>query len=396
MLTLLSFITLRTYIDQNLNLIARSIAYSAEAAAVFGDTAAAQDVLVQISSREELGSARILDAEGQVLAHYEARADGAVEPARLHDLHVRWAPRAEALIVADGKPFGRVVVQGNGKVYLFFLLKVLGAIGVCLAAIAWMVSGLSRRIERDLVQPLNRLASLTHKARTDRNPGLRAPAAEVREIHELGEDFNALLAEIESREASLVARHDTLKTVNESLSYLAFHDQLTGLPNRASFLKRASETIEARIPQEGNVAVLFLDCDDFKHINDSLGHAAGDEVLMATAQRVRAVLRDGDVVARLGGDEFAVLLSPIRGIDDAERLADKIAQAIREPLHTTAFGALLTSASVGVALCPDHGEDVDAVLEAADAAMYRAKARGNGNVCVFDTVLDGMAKPIVA
>lgn len=396
MLTLLSFLTLRTYVDQNLTLVARSIAYSAEAAAVFGDSATAQDVLMLIASREGLGSARILDAKGRLLADYQARTDQTVDLGRLHELATRWSPQAQAPIVADGKAFGQVVVHGNSEVYLLFLLKVLAAIGLCMAAIAWLVSGLSRRIERDIVQPLDRLASLTRKARTERALDLRAPAAVVREIHELGEDFNALLAEIESREASLVARHDTLRTANESLSYLAFHDHLTGLPNRASFLQRATEAIQTHRAHDEKVAVLYLDCDDFKRVNDCHGHAAGDELLVEVARRIRGLLRETDFVARLGGDEFGVLLAPIRGVDDAVRLADKIATAIRGPLESRTLAALQPSASVGVALCPEHGADIDTVLEAADAAMYRAKARGTGGVEVFDAGIDNITRPMVA
>ena len=260
----------------------------------------------------------------------------------------------------------------------------------------WLVARLSRRVESDIVWPLNRLAALTRTARTERALSLRAPAATVKEIHDLGEDFNALLAEIESREASLVAKHETLRTVNESLSYLAFHDNLTGLPNRASFLDRASRMVSAPRTQGESCALLFLDCDRFKETNDALGHAAGDELLVQVARRIRSRLRDGDFVARLGGDEFAVLLSPIRAAEDAQRIASTIAAAIRAPMDSAAFGRIEASASVGVAMLPETGGSLEQWLAAADAAMYRAKARSRGSVEVFEARIDDEVRPLVA
>jgi diguanylate cyclase len=395
-LTLVSFVTLRTYVDRNLTLIARSISYTAEAATVFGDGAAAQEVLALIGEREDLRAARIVDRRGRTLATYQARNDDALDASLTRVAALLFAQEADASITHEAREYGQVQVQGRGIVYLYFLLKVAAAIGMCTAAIAWLVARLSRRIERDIVWPLNRLASLTRTARTERALALRAPAAAVKEIHELGEDFNALLAEIESREASLVAKHDTLRSANESLSYLAFHDNLTGLPNRASFLERATQAIQAQRGRQDKVALLYLDCDRFKAINDGLGHAAGDELLVEVARRVRMQLRDGDFVARLGGDEFAVLLSPIRAAEDAQRIAAKIAQAIQAPVASAAFGRFDSSASLGVAVFPDHGGDLEELLAAADAAMYRAKARAHGSVEVFDAGIDEVSRPMVA
>ena len=395
-LTGVSFLTLRTYVDQNLTLVARSISYTAEAATVFGDAAAAQEVLTLIATREDLRAAQIVDRRGRTLATFRAGSEGALDAGLLGVATALLSPQASAAITHDANPYGRVVVHGNGSVYLLFLLKVMAGIGLCTAAIAWLVARLSRRIEADIVGPLNRLASLTRTARAERALALRAPAAVVKEIHELGEDFNALLAEIQSREASLVAKHDTLKTANESLAYLAFHDSLTGLPNRASFLEHAGKAVQAQRGRADKAAVLYLDCDRFKAINDALGHAAGDEILIEVARRIRALLRDGDFVARLGGDEFAVLLAPIRAVDDAARIAAKIAAAVGTPIASAAFGTIESSASIGVAVYPDHGTGVDELLAAADAAMYRAKAQQQGSCEVFDAGLDDVARPMVA
>jgi diguanylate cyclase (GGDEF)-like protein len=396
-LTMVSFLTLRTYVEQNLTLVARSIAYAAEAATVFNDPASATDVVTLIAEQEGMLSADITRRGGSAPMASYVRDRSAPLDATFGRLGTLLFPlQATAPITHEGAEVGRVTVHGNGGVYLLFLLKVVVAVAGCMAAIGWWVSQLSRRIESEIVNPLNSLASLTRTARTERALGLRAPPAVVQEIHTLGEDFNALLAEIQSREAELVAKHDNLKDANESLSFLAFHDSLTGLPNRASFLQHASRAAFASRDRASSVAILYIDSDNFKSVNDRLGHAAGDDVLIETARRIRALLRESDIVARLGGDEFAVLLAPIRGADDATRIAAEIAAALREPVKSARFGTIESSASIGIGVFPGHGATVEALLLAADAAMYRAKTRQPGSYWMFDPALDAQTSTSAA
>jgi diguanylate cyclase (GGDEF)-like protein len=387
-LTMVSLLTLRTYVEQNLQLVARSIAYTAEAATVFNDPASAVEAISLIAAQEGLLRAEIVRRNGSTLARYVRDGEAGVDGTLARAGTLLFPLQAKAPVTHQGAEFGQVVVHGNGGVYVLYLLKVVAAVAGCMAVIGWWVSRLSRRIEHDIVKPLNSLASLTRTARTERSLGLRAPPAVVHEIHTLGEDFNALLSEIQSREAELVAKHEDLKTANESLSYLAFHDSLTGLPNRASFLQHATRAVATGRGQGSRAAVLYIDSDSFKSINDTLGHAAGDDVLIETARRIRGLLRESDAVARLGGDEFAVLLAPIRGEEDAMRIADEIARALRAPVTSARFGAIDTSASIGVAVFPRHGNTAQALLVAADAAMYRAKTTQPGSYCVFDSELD--------
>jgi len=161
------------------------------------------------------------------------------------------------------------------------------------------------------------------------------------------------------------------------LDFIAHHDSLTGLPNRLQLQLRLEHGIAWARRHDSRLAVLFLDIDRFKEINDTLGHDAGDQVLAQFAQRLRQCVREVDTVARQGGDEFIVLLAELRSAHDAQQVADKIIAAIAAPF-TVHGQALAVAASVGVAVYPDDEIDLDHLVEKADLAMYAAKQRGRG------------------
>jgi diguanylate cyclase (GGDEF)-like protein len=166
------------------------------------------------------------------------------------------------------------------------------------------------------------------------------------------------------------------------IRHLANHDALTGLPNRRRFNERLREALAA--PGRGGVAVLLLDLDHFKNVNDTLGHQAGDALLRSAAARIRACTREGDLVARLGGDEFAVLMQGDAGRRErAEALAGRIASALAEPFAIDRYRASV-AASIGVATAAGPGASADAMLRHADVALYRAKAAGRGTHRVFE------------
>ncbi|HEX5685913.1 MAG TPA: PAS-domain containing protein [Ideonella sp.] len=164
----------------------------------------------------------------------------------------------------------------------------------------------------------------------------------------------------------------------ERIRYLATHDDLTGLPNRVWF----SELLQLAIQRAGRhgrqFAVLFIDLDQFKSINDTLGHGVGDELLRAVAQRLKSCLRSADVVARLGGDEFVVLLQDLHGSDDAAAVARKILSAVVEPVQVHGLHCRVT-ASIGICLFPDDAQDEHTLMKNADIAMYSAKDQGKNN-----------------
>ncbi|HYH05500.1 MAG TPA: EAL domain-containing protein [Thermoanaerobaculia bacterium] len=165
------------------------------------------------------------------------------------------------------------------------------------------------------------------------------------------------------------------KRAEEQIEFHAYHDVLTHLPNRKLFTDRLRHSLTRAKRNNKPAAVMFIDIDHFKSINDTMGHTAGDELLLEMARRLRECVRDDDTVARLGGDEFTIILSELRQAEDAVQVAEKILAAVQEPLRISGK-PITVSASIGIALYPVDGIDPESLLRNADSAMYRAKEEG--------------------
>ena len=370
-LTLLGVLALRVYAEHNLHLIARSINYTVEAAVVFNDSAAATEALSLIASTEEVAQAEVFDANGKLLAQWVRPETGMLSQVELGLAHTLLEQPISQPIVHQGQTIGSIHLIGHGGSLLRFLLSGLAGIVICTALSAWVALYLARRLLLGITRPLQSLAAVAHAARSERDFNRRVPPAQIAELDSLGSDFNALLGEME-------AWQNHLQSENETLAHQASHDSLTGLPNRAFFEGRLIRALRSAAKVNERVAVLFLDSDRFKDINDNFGHAAGDAVLVAVAERVRAQLRENDLVARLGGDEFAILLAPLHKLEDAQRIADKIIASMDKPIPLPGNTQVVTSLSIGIAVYPDHGATPGTLLNAADAAMYQAKRLSQG------------------
>lgn len=200
------------------------------------------------------------------------------------------------------------------------------------------------------------------------------------------EDTAAPIRDVAGRViGAVIVFHDVgeARALSMRMSYLAQHDFLTELPNRMLFNDRLTQAISAAHRNAKSLAVLFMDVDRFKRVNDSLGHAAGDQLLQSIARRLVAAVRNSDTVSRYGGDEFVILLSEVAHARDVVISARKVVAAM-EPPHRFADRDLHVTVSVGISVYPGDGTDAETLLKNADMALIRAKNRGLGNYQFFE------------
>lgn len=253
-----------------------------------------------------------------------------------------------AAVLRDNRELSRQIV---GIVLVFSGLALL---------LAWLFSRAMTRPLADILGAVRGFAS-----------GAPAPALPLRRRDEIGQ----LARGVHDMQAQISTQLETLEMNRQAMAYLAQHDALTGLPNRATCLDRLQVAIAQAQRQGHRLAVLFVDLDRFKEVNDCYGHQVGDRLLQAVAERLRASVRASDTAARLSGDEFVLLLGPVHGRDEVLAIAEKLLARFQAPVVLDGF-VLPIQVSIGISLFPEHGHTARALLEAADAAMYVSKGAG--------------------
>lgn len=356
-------VLLRGYARQNLELIGRQAAYSVEVAVVFNDREAVAEALRPLVEREHLASVTVRDADGSVL--FEQTCGTACATPVLGSLFDPAPVRAP--IRTTGSEIGSITVSGpTSGIGTLLFASLIGAIAALLLAFA-TTRMVGARLRRTIIAPLQAIAEAAHDVRNERSFERRAPRAAIAEVDELSIDFNALLDELTDWQNQVAQAH-------QALVQRANFDPLSGLSNRASFIEHVRDTIKASQRTGDRFAILFMDGDRFKETNDRFGHAAGDVVIAEVAKRLSPLLRVGDVASRVGGDEFAVLIHHLEDDDDATAVAARIGEAMAAPIAVTQSDEVTIGLSIGIAFYPEHGDEVDALMSHADAAMYAVKS----------------------
>lgn len=371
LLMLASAMLLRASAQNHLELVARSLSYTVDAAVVFRDSQAASEILAEVGRSEHLVQAEIRLPGGRVLARYQPPAPETLEDrlaALLPAFEVEQSVRADGQIQATlrVRTQARLLVQAAGWGLLGLLA---GAVAILLA-----VRRAAREVADRVEAPLLALAAQTRTIREAQDFDRRVPSATVQEIDALARDFNALLAQVQSQRQALMQRHLALQSAHDQLAHQSRLDALTGIANRAWFEHCLAVAMGRPRPPGERMAVLFIDVNDFKRINDEHGHEAGDRVLTALAGRLRGCVRESDLVARLGGDEFVVLIDPLRQREDLTTLERKLTAALAQPAEDLGTPERrLPGVSIGAAVFPDDGSSPEALLREADRQMYRRK-----------------------
>jgi len=368
---LTAYLAVHAQTARHIDLLARSIGYQVEVAVAFRDAQTAREVIREVLVREDLVRVNLWLADGVLFA--EARnAPQSAWAARVHAVMAGVLPlRIRAPLSPARLELGEVEIEAQVSALGRLMLAYLVAIGAIMLTTGGVAALLARRVGREIGRPIESLRHLTRRIRNDRAFDRRAPPAGIVEVDALSDDFNALLEMVQAYEAELLQRQHQLLHRNEALSHEAFHDQLTGLFNRSHFHAALASAL-AR-PADREMAVLFIDADGLKQVNDQYGHAAGDQLLQAVALRLRRALRESDVVARLGGDEFGVLLDPLPRREHVAALVRKIQEQVSAPLPIGDGLELKPSVSIGWAIYPEDASDADGLLQHADQAMYDNK-----------------------
>jgi diguanylate cyclase (GGDEF)-like protein len=356
--------SLRAQMHAHLRALAVVTATQSQAALLFQDRRAAEDVLRAIPAEEGVVVAELRDASGAVVARVAAERQSVA--GRLMSALAQETATAD--VVVDGRVTGRVTLETDGEPLTRGLLGLLvfDLIGALLTGAVVLV--IAQRLTGHITQPLTELEAVIHGVREKRDFSRRAPPCGIAEIEGLRTDFHALLDEIQRRDADL-------RRTNAALKRLALRDTLTGLPNRAMFERALLDALDGG----ACAGLLYFDIDSFKAVNDALGHPVGDALLKRIAARLRERLPAHAVPARIGGDEFVVLLAPVGSAAELQALAADLQELLQAPLR---IGAHLFSpgVSVGCALSGADAQDADELIQHADQAMYSAKSarRGTG------------------
>jgi diguanylate cyclase (GGDEF)-like protein len=353
--------------EERANTLARIIASNAPAVLSLRDTDRADELLRAAAQAHHLVSARIVERHGTVLANYtRAGASGDVASA--------WTRTSSVArpVEYGGENLGHVEVRVDSALVAsipgLFILAC-----VALAAAFWLVVWMcAKPVERYISRPITSLAVFTRRIRDTQNYSLRVPQSSVKEMRGLVDDFNAMICEIEK-----TSNAQTHKSAE--LSKLAYFDQLTGAANRTRFRERISQSVEAYHREDRPFAIIGIDLDYFKQLNDTLGHNIGDQYLQAATARCMEVLRPEDTFARMGGDEFMVILPGVASAEDARVIGLKLGEALRSAnsVHT---GSVQCSGSIGVGLYPRDGKSASELMHRVDSAIYEAKRRGRNCV----------------
>jgi len=368
----------RTILEDDLLTQANIVADNAAAAVAFNDQKVAQETLLALRGSPNVREAAIYLPTGALFAEYK-------RDAALPDIPMPgkkgFTYTGDSLDIAHpiGKPgqdLGTLVIRLDMDVLYHSMWRALGAVFLAGVLALMLAFAIISWLQRIIIRPLSRLHELMHAVSDEKDYSVRSDDSGKDEIGFLAAGFNQMLEKIDA--------HDN------KLRKIAHYDNVTELPNRHYFNQRLEDAIGVAAREKQNVGVLFIDLDNFKVVNDTLGHNIGDLLLKAVSEKISRTLRGSDCVCRIGGDEFAVILQDIPGHADAAIVAGKILNEMAKPMWLS-DSEIYIGASIGIGLYPDDATDMNSLLRCADVAMYYAKSRGKNNYQLFQQDMEGKA-----
>lgn len=376
---------------QDMETAASIIQENSAPAMAFSDVQAAQDVLASLRASPNVTQAVLLLPDGNMFASYRSELAGT---AGFH-----YDPQGKGThfgsghlilyrdVMLDHRPIGKLFIKG-GMDRFYHSMKLYAVVIVMSIAVALILSlSLLSRLNHAIIGPLSGLAELMRRVSLLSDYSVRSAVDSHDEIGDLARGFNSMLEQIQQRDTALGTELDQRKLAENRLNQLAYYDNITQLPNRHYFKERLESSIANVLRYGGRSGLMFVDLDDFKIVNDTLGHHVGDDLLKEAAHRLGEALRTGDIVCRIGGDEFAVILENVQSPQQMEAVARKIT-AVLSPTVMLEGKEVFIGASIGIAICPDHASDMASLLRNADTAMYYAKEHGKNRHFIYQPIME--------
>ncbi|HLF96197.1 MAG TPA: EAL domain-containing protein [Methylococcaceae bacterium] len=388
-MTVGEFYGARRSMQEDLKVTASLLAANTSASLLFRTPGDAQELLNGLKGAPAVVSAELTSAGGAVFAAYrrpDEPGKSAPEVVRGAFLYPLLYVEAAQPVVAENNVLGNIRLRADLQALYARLALYMGLNTVGLGLALLTAHLLLRRLQRRITAPLSELAAVVQAVATSRDYSRRVPEDGDDEIATFARSFNTMLVQIQTRDGALEQELVERRRAEENLDRLAHYDPVTGLPNRHFFNKHLAERVARGASHDERSALILLDLDNFKIVNDNFGHHAGDQLLRAIADRFRAVVRAADVVCRIGGDEFALVVGPLAERNQAELVADKLIAALAEPIDFEG-SRIYATASVGISLCPNDAGDAHGLMVCADTALYSAKEQGKNNYQIFVTAM---------
>jgi diguanylate cyclase len=386
LIAIMLWLTARERQSSAAELAAIQLANNVSAMLVFNDPDAAEHELDLLAKGRDLNGVALYSADGELFA---SLAEVSTLPWQQLPTSTEPVKRYQGLEIALTVP---VMVRDNIEGVLYvreslyqlmnWFLRGLLMISALMIVIYWFAARLLISLQRKALSPLVDLSALAEKVASERNFSLRATVVDNDEIGSLTQRFNELLKRAEIWQAELSNKLQQQAARGDELEHLAMKDSLTQLPNRHSFGQLLNQMVYDSIKNNNTSALMFIDVDNFKFVNDNYGHDAGDMVLIEVSNRIQAAIRADDTLCRLGGDEFALLLPKQVTPQLTEQVCSRLLQQINKPLWVK-NAQMPVTLSIGVALCPEHSTEPATLLQLADEAMYQAKRAGKNAYQIY-------------
>jgi diguanylate cyclase (GGDEF)-like protein len=390
----------RDSIIESLLVQAKMVSNNTTAALIFDDPKGAADVLQAFSESEDIQSAIIFDEKGEALARYIKQGakvnsttgngsnayDNAINTRQLTE-KMDFILDKNINIIHDidfeGKTIGKLLMQADISYlyadiidYLIFT-SLMALIGLTLASVLLL------KLSQSITRPLQQLTRLMESVTQNNDYSIRIDNISSDEIGVLTRGFNKMLSHIQVNDEKLAHELTERYKAEKHLDKLAYYDVITGIPNRHSFQQKLEQAIEAALKTNKLMALLFLDLDNFKTVNDTLGHKTGDLLLKQASSRLSNVVRQSDYICRIGGDEFAIIIEHINDIEDVSTVTKKCIECLSNPFVFDGKNFFI-GVSIGLSVCPDDAVTANDLLVNADMAMYEAKLNGKNNYQYFN------------